>query len=373
MTKTDQSVIIEHNSERRFDINFFCIYQQDAIMDTYKNTRVLLAERPVGEPQLKHFTIETIPVRELEQGEVLIHVVWLSLDPYMRGRMSDAPSYARPVDIGEVMQGESSGRIVASKSDRFSIGDTVTAHMGWQTHIITQDTNPSVVKVDAEQLPLSVYLHSAGMPGRTAYVGLQNIGQPKAGETLVVSAASGAVGSVVGQIGKLRGCRVVGVAGGPEKCAYVTNELGFDECVDYKAGNLEQDLKEACPQGIDVYWENVGGAVTKAVALLLNQGARVPVCGSIANYNATKFVAEETPDYILSHAPNPPFFKFFVVSDYFDQWPDAMRDLIQWIKEGKIKYLESIIDGIESAPEGLRDLLRGKNFGKQLVRVSEDI
>ena len=341
-------------------------------MKEIENTRVLLAERPVGEPQLKHFTIETVQVRDLEQGEVLIKVVWLSLDPYMRGRMSDAPSYARPVDIGEVMQGESSGRVIATKSDRFVVGDTVTAHMGWQSHIIAHESNPSVVKVDADQLPLSVYLHSAGMPGRTAYVGLHNLGLPKEGETLVVSAASGAVGSVVGQIGKIKGCHVVGVAGGPEKCAYVTDELGFDACVDYKAGNLENDLKDACPQGIDVYWENVGGAVTKAVAPLLNKGARVPVCGSIANYNNTRFIEENTPDYILSHAPNPPVFKFFVVSDYLDQWPDAMKDLIKWIKEGKIKYRESIINGIESAPEGLRDLLRGQNFGKQLVRVSED-
>jgi len=194
-------------------------------MDEYKNTRILLAKRPLGEPQKENFTIETVPIRDLEEGEVLIEVVWLSLDPYMRGRMSDAPSYARPVDIGGVMQGESSGRIVASKSNTFSVGDTVTAHMGWQSHIIANESNPSLVKVDAEQLPLSVYLHSAGMPGRTAYLGLHNIGQPKEGDTLVVSAASGAVGSVVGQIGKLLGCRVVGVAGGPEKCAYVTDEL----------------------------------------------------------------------------------------------------------------------------------------------------
>jgi NADPH-dependent curcumin reductase len=341
-------------------------------MEEIKNTRVLLAERPVGEPQQKNFTIETIPVRELEQGEILIKVVWLSLDPYMRGRMSDAPSYAKPVEIGEVMQGESAGRVIATKSDKFVVGDTVTAHTGWQSHIISHESNPSVVKRDADQLPLSVYLHSAGMPGRTAYVGLHNLGKPQAGETLVVSAASGAVGSVVGQIGKIKGCRVVGVAGGPEKCAYVVNELGFDVCVDYKAGNLEQDLKEACPQGIDVYWENVGGAVTQAVAPLLNKGARVPVCGSIANYNNTQFIEENTPDYILSHAPNPPMFKFFVVSEYVEQWPEAMRDLTQWIKEGKIKYRESIIQGIESAPEGLRDLLRGQNFGKQLVRISED-
>jgi NADPH-dependent curcumin reductase len=340
-------------------------------MTDLKNTRVLLARRPVGEPQREDFNIETIPVRDLEKGEVLIKVLWLSLDPYMRGRMSDAPSYARPVEIGEVMQGETAGRIIRSQSDRFNEGDYVCCHLGWQTHIITQDTHPSLYKVNPTQVPLSVYLHAAGMTGRTAYLGLQHLGQPRAGETLVVSAASGAVGSVVGQIGKLKGCRVIGVAGGPAKCEYVIKELGFDGCVDYKAGLLENDLKAACSRGIDIYWEGVGGAVVKAVAPLLNKGARVPVAGTISTYNAVQIKEEDTTNYILSHAPNPPFQKFFVVSDYMDGWPEATAQLVQWIKEGKIKYRESIIDGIENAIDGFRGLLRGENFGKQLVRVAE--
>lgn len=340
-------------------------------MNELINTRVLLAKRPVGEPQREHFKIEKVPVRDLEKGEVLIKVLWLSLDPYMRGRMSDAPSYAKPVEIGEVMQGETAGRILHSRSDRLKVGDYVCAHLGWQTFIIAQDTHPSLRQVDPTQVPLSVYLHSAGMTGRTAYLGLQHIGQPKAGETLVVSAASGAVGSMVGQIGKIKGCRVIGVAGGQAKCEYVINTLGFDGCVDYKAGNLENDLKAACPEGIGVYWEGVGGAVVKAVAPLLNPGARVPVCGMISTYNATEIKEEDTTFYILNHAPNPPFQKLFIVSDYFNEWLEATKQLVQWIKEGKIKYRESIIDGIENAPDGLKGLLRGENFGKQLVHIAE--
>jgi hypothetical protein len=289
----------------------------------------------------------------------------------MRGRMSDAPSYARPVEIGEVMQGETAGRIIRSKSGRFEEGDYVCCHLGWQTYIIARDIDPSLIKADPREIPLSVYLHAAGMTGRTAYLGLHRIAKPKAGENLVVSAASGAVGSVVGQIGRLKGCRVIGVAGGPAKCDYVINELGFDGCVDYKAGNLENDLKAACPRGIDIYWEGVGGAVVKAVAPLLNKGARVPICGTISNYNDVEIKEEESTYYILSHAPNPPFQKFFVVTDYIDGWLEATRQLIHWIKEGKIKYRESIIEGIENAPDGLRGLLRGQNFGKQLVRVAE--
>lgn len=340
-------------------------------MTDIKNTRVLLAKRPVGEPQREHFTIETVPVREIVSGEVLVKVLWLSLDPYMRGRMSDEESYARPVEIGEVMQGETAGRIIRTKSERFEEGDYVCCHLGWQTHIIARDSDPSLIKVDPTEIPLSVYLHAAGMTGRTAYLGLHRLAQPQAGETLVVSAASGAVGSVVGQIGRLKGCRVIGVAGGSAKCDYVINELGFDDCVDYKAGRLENDLKAACPRGIDIYWEGVGGALVKAVAPLLNKGARVPICGAISTYNAVEIKEEETTYYILSHAPNPPFQKFFVVTDFFDEWPEATKQLIKWIKEGKIKYRESIIEGIEKAPDGLRGLLRGENFGKQLVRVAE--
>jgi len=338
---------------------------------SYTNTRVLLAKRPIGEPRPENFTIETVPVRDLEKGEILVKVLWLSLDPYMRGRMSDRPSYAKPVDIGEVMQGETAGRVIASRSDKFAAGDYVCCHLGWQTHIIAQEAEFSLVKVDPAQIPLSVYLHAAGMPGRTAYLGLERLGKPKARETLVVSAAAGAVGSVVGQIGKMKGCRVIGVAGGPAKCTYVVNELGFDACVDYKAGHLENDLKAACFRGIDIYWENVGGAVVKAAAPLLNPGARVPICGSISHYNDVEIKEEETSYVILSRAPHPPLQQFFVVTDFFDGWMEATEQLIQWIKEGRIKYRESIIEGIENAPAGLLGLLRGDNFGKQLVHIAD--
>jgi len=311
-------------------------------------------------------------VPELQDGQVLVKALWLSLDPYMRGRMNDAKSYAPPIEIGAVIVGESAGVVVESRHSGYAVGDHVCCPGGWQDHAIIEGDEPMLYKVDASALPLSAYLGVAGMPGRTAYYGLLEKGRPQAGETLVVSAASGAVGSVVGQIGKLKGCRVVGVAGGPDKCDYVVNELGFDACVDYKAGNLEADLAAACPEGIDVYFENVGGDVARAVATLLNAGARVPVCGYISNYNDSRTNRTETPFDIFGALDPAPEHGFFLVYDSSMSPMEMTEALSVWIKQGSLKYKESVVEGLENAPEAFRGLLSGKNFGKQLIKVASE-
>ncbi len=338
-----------------------------------KNQRMLLAKRPVGEPDDSCFRLDEIEVPELQEGQILIKVLWLSLDPYMRGRMNDMKSYTKPLEIGDVMTGESAGVVVQSRSEKIQVGEYVTAHMGWQTMIVADAEDPRVMVSDLKNGALSAHLGVVGMPGRTAYFGLLELGKPQAGETLVVAAASGAVGSVVGQIAKLKGLRVVGIAGGSDKCAYVRDELGFDECIDYKAGNLSAALQRACPSGIDIYFENVGGDVTRAVAPMLNEGARVPICGYVSNYNAEDMSKVETPFHILKQLADPlPEHRFFVVTEWADRWKEATSQLGAWVSEGKIKYRESIGDGLENAPELFRGLLRGKNFGKQLVRIAEE-
>jgi len=337
-----------------------------------KNTRVLLAKRPVGEPDETCFTIEQVDVPELKENQILIKVLWLSLDPYMRGRMHDVKSYAEPLQIGDVMVGESAGVVIQSTSADFAVGDYVAAHQGWQTMLVADADSPAVMKVDLNNGTLSAHLGAVGMPGRTAYFGLLEVGKPKAGETLVVAAASGAVGSIVGQIAKIKGLRAVGIAGGPEKCRYVREELKFDACIDYKAENWQQELKDACPDGIDIYFENVGGDVTRAVAPLLNEGARVPVCGYISNYNDEDLTQSETPFHILKGLDPVPEHRFFVVTEWADRWVQATRQLGTWISEGKIKYRESIGEGIENAPELFRGMLKGKNFGKQLVKIADE-
>lgn len=336
-----------------------------------KNQKMLMAKRPHGEPGDDCFKLVEVDVPALEAGQILIKVMWLSLDPYMRGRMNDVKSYAKPLEIGDVMTGESAGLVIASKSDRFKAGDYVTAHMGWQTMIVADDDEPRLMKVDLQNGTLSAHLGVVGMPGRTAYFGLMQVGKPKAGETLVVAAASGAVGSVVGQIAKILGLRVIGIAGGADKCRFVKDELGFDECIDYKTGNLSEKLKAACPDGIDIYFENVGGDVTRAVAPLLNIGARVPICGYISNYNDQDITQAETPFHILKKLEHVPEHRFFVVTEWQDQWQSATEQLGEWVNAGKIKYRESIGDGLANAPELFRGLLRGRNFGKQLVRIAE--
>jgi len=333
---------------------------------------MVMAKRPVGEPGDECFRLEVADVPALQPGQILIKVLWLSLDPYMRGRMNDVKSYAKPLEVGDVMTGESAGIVLESKSDRYKPGDYVTAHMGWQTMIVADDDEPRLMKVDLKNGTLSAHLGVVGMPGRTAYFGLMEVGKPRAGETLVVAAASGAVGSVVGQLAKIKGLRVVGIAGGADKCRYVKEELGFDECLDYKSGNLSEKLRAACPDGIDIYFENVGGDVTRAVAPLLNEGARVPICGYVSNYNAEDITQVETPFQILKTAPYVPEHRFFVVTEWQDQWQQATEQLGEWVSAGKIRYRESVGEGLENAPELFRGLLKGKNFGKQLVKIADE-
>ena len=339
---------------------------------TYTNKQWLLDQRPKGMPGDECWKLNEVETKPLEKGEVLIKVLYLSIDPYMRGRMNDGESYAAPASLGEPMTGESVGIVLESESDKFIVGDYLCVHQGWQTHIVVNEEDTSLFKVDPTIVPLQTYLGTVGMPGRTAYFGLLRVGIPKSGETIVVSAASGAVGSVVGQMGKILGCKVIGVAGGEKKCSYVKDVLGFDDCVDYKESNMEERLSEACPDGVDIYFENVGGPVSKAVSKLLNEGSRVPICGFISAYNSEDMTKEETPFHIFGALDPAPEHRFFVVTEWFKEWREATEELSQWISEGKIKYEETITDGFENAPQGLRDVLSGKNFGKQLIEVAEE-
>jgi NADPH-dependent curcumin reductase CurA len=332
--------------------------------------RIVLAERPVGEPKDSDFRLEDMPVPAPGPGEMLLRTLWLSLDPYMRGRMSDAPSYAKPVAIGQVMEGRTVAEVVASNVESFAAGDIVLSPHGWQTHAVSDGKN--LRKIDPRLAPVSTALGVLGMPGMTAYTGLLDIGKPQAGETVVVSAASGAVGSVVGQIAKIKGARVVGVAGGPDKCRYVTGELGFDACVDHREPDLPARLKAACPNGIDVYFENVGGAVFEAVFPLLNNFARIPVCGQIATYNAVEMPLGllRTSALLRATLTKRLTLRGFIVSDFAARQGDFLRDVAGWLREGRIKYREDVVEGIEKAPRALIGLLRGENFGKILVRVA---
>jgi len=340
-------------------------------MTQMENLRIVLTSRPVGEPTESNFQVEKQKLPPLNDGQVLIKTLYLSLDPYMRGRMSAAKSYADPVAIGAVITGESAGIIIDSKSTRFKKGDYVCSDSGWQSHYISNADNPLIYRVDPKIVPLSTYLGVCGMPGRTAYFGLLREAKPVEGDTLVVSAASGAVGSVVGQIGKILGLRVIGIAGGPQKCAYVKEELGFDGCLDYKACDLDEALARACPDGVDIYFESVGGAVTEAVAKLLNPGARVPICGYISNYNAPDIAESRTPFHILGELPDPPWHQFFLVFNYVKDYAEANQKLTGWVSSGAIKYRETIVEGLGKAPEYFSWLFKGKNFGKLIVKVSE--
>jgi len=289
----------------------------------------------------------------------------------MRGRMSDAPSYAKPVGIGEAMEGGTVSEVAASNNDRFADGDIVLGHSGWQTHALSNGAG--LRKLDPKLAPVSTALGVLGMPGMTAYCGLLEIGKPQAGETVVVAAASGAVGSVVGQIAKIKDARAVGIAGGADKCRYVKDELGFDDCLDHRAPDFAARLKAACPKGIDVYFENVGGVVFDAVLPLLNPFARIPVCGLIAQYNATELPPgpDRLPLLMRNVLTKRLAIRGFIVSDFAARQGDFLRDVSQWVKEGRIKYREDIVEGLENAPATLIGLLKGKNFGKQLVRLAD--
>lgn len=333
--------------------------------------RIVLAARPVGEPKPDDFRIEEFKPPQPGPGEILLRTLWLSLDPYMRGRMSDAPSYAAPVGIGQVMEGGTVSEVVASNNDRFAPGDIVLGRSGWQSHAVSDGT--SLRKLDPAQAPVQASLGILGMPGMTAYSGLLEIGKPQAGETLVVAAASGPVGSLVGQIAKIKGARAVGIAGGLEKCRYVSEELGFDACLDHRAPDLAGRLKAACPDGIDVYFENVGGPVLEAVIPLLNMFARVPVCGTIAHYNEAALLPGPNKLPVLMRAilTKRLTMRGFIVTDFAARHADFLREVSGWLKQGRVKYREDTVEGLQNAPRALIGLLRGENFGKLLVRVAQ--
>lgn len=328
-----------------------------------ENRRVVLASRPAGWVTEGNFRIESCAVPSPAQGEVLVKNLWLSLDPYMRGRMSDAKSYVKGVDIGEVMVGQTVGEVLESKNEALRKGDKVLTQLGWQLYGVTKEPT----KLEETQNPLSYYLGILGMPGFTAYFGLKEIGQPKAGETVVVSAASGAVGAVVGQLAKLWGCRAVGIAGGARKCDYVQRELGFDACVDYKAGNLRRDLEQACPKGVDVYFDNVGGEILDTLLAHLNLFGRVVVCGTISDYNATEPYRLRNLRAILVNRIK---MQGMIVFDWRARYGEALAALADYLAQGKLKYRESVIEGLENAPAGLIGLLKGSNLGKQLVKLA---
>ncbi len=340
-------------------------------MTDAKNRQIILVSRPHGEPTPENFKLAEAPIPTIGPGQILLKTNLLSLDPYMRGRISDAKSYAPPFAIGEPLGGQTVSEVIASNNPEFAVGDVALAFGGWQDYSVS--SGGDLQKLDPGAAPLSTALGVLGMPGMTAYTGLKNIGLPKPGETLAVAAAAGPVGSAVGQIAKIRGCRVVGIAGGRKKTSYLIDELGFDASLDHRSPNMREELKAACPNGIDIYFETVGGAVWDAVLPLLNNFARVPVCGLVANYNATAL--PEGPDgtatlmrTILTKRLRV---QGFIVYDFAEQMRDFLREVGSWVREGKLKYKEDIVEGLENAPQAFIGLLRGANFGKLLIKVSD--
>lgn len=336
-----------------------------------QNRRFVLAARPKGAPTAANFRLEQTPLPVPKDGEMLLRTLYLSLDPYMRGRMSDAPSYAAPVEVGGVMVGGTVSRVEESKHPDFRQGDLVQAYSGWQDYALSNGAG--VMKLDPQMPRPSYAVGVLGMPGFTAWYGLLEIGAPKAGETLVVAAATGAVGSAVGQIGKLKGCRVVGIAGGPEKCEYALREFGFDACLDHRKPDLPKRLAEACPGGIDIYFENVGGAVFDAVLPLLNIFARVPVCGLISQYNATSLPPgpDRTPLLLGALLRKRMRMQGYIISDRNELYPKFLRDMTHWVQQGLVKSREDVVEGLENAPQAFIGMLEGRNFGKLVVRVSD--
>ncbi len=335
-----------------------------------RNQQILLDNRPEGEAAVSNFKLVETETPALQEGQVLVRHHYLSLDPYMRGRMNDSKSYAAPQPLGEVMLGGTVGEVVESRHAKFQPGDKVVGMGGWQLYSVVDGNAPGMLrKVDTTHVPLSYYLGAVGMPGVTAWYGLVKIINPKPGETVVVSAATGAVGSAFGALAKARGCRVVGIAGGPEKCAYAVNELGFDACIDYRAHSdlkaMSQALKQACPNGIDGYFENVGGYLLDAVLLRANAFARVALCGMIAGYDGAPLPLQN-PALILINRVK---MEGFIVSEHMEVWPQALQELATLVAQGKLRPRESIAQGLENAPEAFLGMLKGKNFGKQLVKL----
>lgn len=342
-------------------------------MSDTRNRQIVLAERPKGEPDTNTLRMVETDIPEPAEGQMLLRTVYLSLDPYMRGRMSDAPSYAPPVEIGGVMVGGTVARVVSSKIDGFSEGDWVLSFNGWQDYALSD--GEGVLNLGQAPSHPSWALGVLGMPGFTAWAGLTQIGAPKPGETIVVAAATGPVGATVGQIGKILGCRVVGVAGGSEKCAHAVDELGFDACIDHKAPDFAEQLGQAVPDGIDIYFENVGGKVLDAVIPNLNPKSRIPVCGLVSQYNATAL--PEGPDrmnWFLGQVLRKRITVqgFIIFEDFGHLYPDFAAQMGDWVNSGRVKYREEMIDGLENAPKALIGLLRGENFGKRVIRVAQD-
>ena len=337
------------------------------------NKKIILKQRPVGEPKFDDFELIKEKTRDPESNEVLIKTIYMSLDPYMRGRMNDAKSYAKAVEIGEEMEAGAVSQVIKSNSSKFKEGDFVEGRSGWQDNPTVNEKKLRLL--DPNMAPLSTAIGVLGMPGTTAYVGMKNFAKPQKGETLVVSAASGAVGGTVGQIGKIYGCKVIGIAGTNEKCEYTKEVYGFDECINYKDPSFKENLKEACKDGVDIYWENVGGLSFDAVMPLFNDFARIPVCGLISFYNLTSLKLDgpdRLPLLFRQLLTKRMMYKGFIVFDHYDQRQESIEEMSKWIKEGKLKYKEDFIDGLEKAPEAFIGLLNGKNFGKLIVKINED-
>jgi hypothetical protein len=331
-------------------------------MPTYR--RIVLASRPTGAASLSNFRLEEVQTPALQPGQFLVRNEWLSLDPYMRGRMNEGKSYAAAQPLGEVMVGGTAGTVVESRSPQFKVGDKVVGYLGWQEYGVSD--GKGVFKVDTTHVPLSAYLGPVGMPGVTAWYGLNRIIEPKAGETVVVSAASGAVGSVVGQLAKIAGCRAVGIAGGAEKCAYVVNALGFDACIDYKAEDVSKRLKDVAPNGVDGYFENVGGEIMDAVLPRMNAFGRIALCGLIAGYDGRPIPIRNPSWFLVSRL----LLKGFIVSEHMEVWPGALKELGKQVAMKRIKYRETVAQGLENAPDAFLGMLKGANFGKQLVKLT---
>jgi len=339
-------------------------------MPRSSNRQILLANRPVGMPKASDFLLNETSIPTPVDGQVLCETLYLSLDPYMRGRMSPSKSYAKPVEINEVMTGGTVGKVIESRDPNLKAGDIVFGYGGWQDYWV--HNGKTLKNVDPDIAPISTATGVLGMPGVTAYTGLLNIGKPKKGETVVVASACGPVGSVVGQIAKFKGARSVGIAGSKEKCKYATDKFQFDHCLNHKSSEFSEELKQVCPEGIDVYFENVGGKVLDSVLPLLNDFARIPVCGIISAYNSTELPSGPNliPSLMRSILVKRLTFRGFIVWDFANQEKEALQQLAKWIKQGKLHYLEDIVDGLENAPESFIGLFDGKNFGKLVVRVN---
>jgi NADPH-dependent curcumin reductase len=331
------------------------------------NHQFRLAARPVGLPKRGDWTYTEEPVRDAVDGELLVKLLYISLDPAMRGWMNEGRSYISPVAIGEVMRALAVGRVIASKNSNFAVGDHVSGAFGVQEHALSD--GGGVIKIDPHLAPLPVYLSALGMPGMTAYFGLLDTGQPKPGDTVVISAAAGAVGSVAGQIAKIKGCRVIGIAGGAEKCQYVTRELGFDAAIDYKSEDVTKALQKHCPNAIDIYFDNVGGDILEAVLAQLARGARIVICGAISQYNNTGPI--KGPSNYLSLLVNRASMKGMLVTDYANRYPEAVRAMAGWMASGKLKSREHIVEGLQTFPDTLLKLFTGENFGKLIIKVAD--